>query len=76
MDGDEISSILKKLQTNSATTEEKDRYMSYLHETERISDDQYKRYRKNKYDENVIRIAIIAGAAILLAILLDRKLEK
>lgn len=66
MDNNKVSFLIKKLQNNSATPDEKDEYMKYLLDEGKISESQYRDYRKNRNNEDILKIAIIAGAAILL----------
>jgi len=71
-----LSLLGNKVKTGHATTEEKDEFMLLMLQANRITQDQYNKYKSNIDADALIKAALTVGAVFLLAHLLDEWLSK
>jgi arginine repressor len=76
MNNAELSKLIRKIKDGKATKSEKDEYMEYMYSQREISQNQYDEYVKNRNNEAIVNIAIVAGAAVLLGFLLNELTKK
>jgi hypothetical protein len=75
MKDDEIRDLIKKIQSQTADTREKDAYIEYLHKIGKISAEKYKEYNSGRNVDHILQLALIAGIAILAGILINKLIE-
>ncbi|MDR2836581.1 MAG: hypothetical protein LBV69_10400 [Bacteroidales bacterium] len=75
MENDRVRYLMGKIKDRTASDKEKDEYIDYLYNKGEITRKQFEDYKKNKNTDDILQIALIAGAGILLGILLGKLSE-
>lgn len=72
MNNDRLYSITRKIKNNSASKSEKDEYMKFLFDNGNISKSEYDQYCTGRNVEDILKIAVVAGAVVLFGVLISR----
>lgn len=76
MEQERLHSLIKKIQTNSASEEEKDEYMKYMLREGKISKEQYDKFKKGQTSDRFLKLVLILGGAILFGLGLNELTKK
>jgi len=75
MDEIRLEYLIGKVRNGNATIIEKDEYMKFLYEQNRISEEHYKNYLNNKNKENLLKYGILSGLGLLTSMLIINHLN-
>lgn len=70
MDIQKFKILNHKVNKGTATKAERDDYMRMLLENGNITQEQYNRYKRGEHADTLLTIAMLAGAILLLALIL------
>jgi len=76
MDDIRLEDLINKIKDGKATNSEKDEYMKFLYDNNRISVERYNNYKKSRNKNKIAEYSILAGLGLLAAILVTKLLSK
>jgi len=71
MNAERLQELIVKIDTKSATADDKLEYLQLLHDDGRIPLKQLEMYKKGKNTELILKCAVVMGGALLITLMLE-----